>query len=266
MTTSAVLGLLLALGCQANKSTPEAKPTGATSPAGDAAAGSAQATALAAPPVAPAHVMLPRSPDTPPHRTTRPLDTKELARLSAFEFKDFQRQDRGTTGQSIEFRHTTATRPILGVTVTIEPCGHPPTPPTAPDAATTPRAQHACTAMELGAWQARRDELEQSLPPDLAARPDTRFEIGTRDIAGTLAIYTYQLGSFFGTDQRGQPVGAYSDAYILYYNDGVNQIRVNAAYLDDAVGDIDHLLAIAPPEDLEKLAVAFLGFYVHEWK
>jgi hypothetical protein len=45
----------------------------------------------------------------------------------------------------------------------------------------------------------------------------------------------------------------------------VNQIRVNAAYLDDAVGGIDHLLAVAPPEDLEKLAVAFLEFYVHEW-
>jgi hypothetical protein len=198
--------------------------------------------------------MLPRSPDTPPRRTTRPLDGKELARLSAFEFKDFQRQDRGATDRSIEFRHTTTTRPILGVTVTIEPCDH------------APKAQHACTAMELAAWRARRDELEQSLPSDLAARPDTRFEIGTRDIANTPAIYTYQLGSFFGTDQRGQPVGAYSDAYILYYNDGINQIRVNAAYLDDAVGDIDHLLAIAPPEDLEKLAVAFLGFYVHEWK
>jgi len=260
MTAAPLLGLLLALGCQANKSTPEAKPTGATSPAGDAAAGSALATAPAAPPVAPAHVMLPRSPDTPPHRTTRLLDGKELARLSAFEFKDFQRQDRGATDRSIEFRHTTTTRPILGVTVTIEPCEPPPT------AATAPKAQRACTAMELGAWRAKRDELEQSLPPDLAARPDTRFEIGTRDIAGTPAIYTYQLGSFFGTDQRGQPVGAYSDAYILYYNDGVNQIRVNAAYLDDAVGDIDHLLAIAPPEDLEKLAVAFLGFYVHEWK
>jgi hypothetical protein len=26
------------------------------------------------------------------------------------------------------------------------------------------------------------------------------------------------------------------------------------------------MLALAPKPDLEKLAVAFLGFYVHEWK
>src|SRR5512140_3586709 len=146
MTAAPLLGLLLALGCQANRSTQQANPTPATSPAGDAAAGSAQDTAPAAPPVAPAHVTLPRSPDTPPRRTTRPLGSKELARLAAFEFKDFQRQDRGATDRSIEFRHTTAPRPILGVTVTIEPCGHP---------APAPKAQHACTAMELGAWQAR---------------------------------------------------------------------------------------------------------------
>jgi len=32
------------------------------------------------------------------------------------------------------------------------------------------------------------------------------------------------------------------------------------------IGGIDKLLAVAPPEDLEKLAVAFMSFYLHEWK
>jgi hypothetical protein len=120
--------------------------------------------------------------------------------------------------------------------------------------------------MELGAWQAHAEQLKQALPPELLARPDTRFELGTRELGGATAIYTYQLGAVFGTDDKGQPAGSYSDTYILYYNDGVNQIRVNAAYLDDAVGDVDHLLAVAPPEDLEKLAVAFLERYVREWR
>jgi hypothetical protein len=120
--------------------------------------------------------------------------------------------------------------------------------------------------MELAPWKARGDELKRFLGKELVARPDTRFEVGARDIAGAPAIYTYQLGYFFGKDEKAQPVGTYSDAYILYYNDGVNQIRVNASYLDDAVGGIDQLLAIAPPEDLEKLAVAFMSFYVHEWR
>jgi len=243
------LGVLLALGCQASKSTPQAQPVGTTTPATEAGTGSAQVTT----PGAPGHVTLPRSPATPPVRTTRPLGRAELERLSAFEFQDFRRQARGTTDHVTEVRHTTTTRPALGVTVTIEPCD------------LAPNAEHACPAMELESWQARRDELRQTLPKDLADRPDTRFEIGKRDLSGVPAIYTYQLGAFFGKDEKGQPVGAYSDAYVLYYNDGINQIRVTAAYLDDAVGGTDHLLAIAPPEDLEKLAVAFLGFYVHAW-
>jgi hypothetical protein len=120
--------------------------------------------------------------------------------------------------------------------------------------------------MQLDPWKAKIDELKQSLSKQLVARPETRFEVGTREVLGAAAIYTYQLGAFFGKDETGNPVGAYSDAYILYYNDGVNEIRVNAAYIDDAIGGMDKLLAVAPPEDLEKLAVAFMSYYLHEWR
>jgi hypothetical protein len=198
------------------------------------------------------------------HRTTRPLGHAELARLAAIELADFVRDDRGTTERLVRVRHTTVTRPILGVTVEIAPCGRPDAPAGRPRLANRPPT--ACPAMALDAWRARRDELAQALPPALRARPDTRFELGARDLAGATAIYTYQLGAAPGTDDRGQPVSAYIDAYVLYYNDGVNRITVNAAYLDDAVGGVDRLLAIAPPEDLEKLATAVLRFYVHAWQ
>src|SRR5262249_54978838 len=183
---------------------------------------------------------------------------------AAFEFKDFQHQDRGATDRFIEFRHSTKTRPILGVTMTIEPCerSRPTTRKPAPGVA----PGHACTPMALEAWKAKTRELKESLSKALIARPETHFEVGVRDLLGTPAIYTYQLGAFFGDDERGNPVGSYSDAYILYYNDGINQIRVNVAYLDDAVGGVDNLTAIAPREDLERLAVAFMSFYVHEWQ
>lgn len=259
MRVVAMLGLTLALGCKGDRPT---QPAPKAMPASDA-----QPRPDAPPAVEPAHVRLPRSPDTPLHRTIRPLGRKELERLAAIELPDFEREDRGTTDESTELRHTTVTRPTLGVTIRIEPCGHPAPPPR--DKRSAARAPnpppHACLAMELAAWQAQAAQLEQALPAELRARPDTRFELGTRDLGGATAIYTYQLGAFFGNDDKGQPAGNYSDAYILYYNDGVNQIRVTAAYLDDAVGGIDHLLAVAPPEDLEKLAVAFLELYVHEW-
>src|SRR5262245_892998 len=217
----------------------------------------------------PARVTLPKTGSEPPHRTARPLSLAELERLAAIEFKDFDRQDRGVTGRITEFRHSTKTRPILGVTVTIEPCDRskpqPPRRAAARKNAANAAPRHICTPMELDRWKARTDELKQSLSKALIARPETRFEVGTRDVLGVPAIYTYQLGSYFGKDETGNPVGSYSDAYILYYNDGVNEIRVNAAYIDDAIGGMDKLLAVAPPEDLEKLAVAFMSFYLHEW-
>jgi hypothetical protein len=130
-------------------------------------------------------------------------------------------------------------------------------------AAKDPRA---CVPMRLAAWKARGDLLSQFLSKELAARADTRFEVGTRSLAGITAISTYQLGHFFGKDDRDQPVGAYSDAYVLHYNDGINRIRIIASYLDDAVASKDQLLALAPRADLERMAVAFLSFYLHEWK
>ena len=66
-----------------------------------------------------------------------------------------------------------------------------------------------------------------------------------------------------GKDQNG-PVGAFSNAYALYYNDNVNQIRVVSEYKDDWQTRED-LMRIAPREDLEKLARAFLDAYTHAW-
>jgi hypothetical protein len=104
------------------------------------------------------------------------------------------------------------------------------------------------------------------LPAALRDRADTQVEVATRAIAGVTAVATYKLGAAFGNDEHGQPAGDYVDAYELDYNDGVNRIRVTASYLDDAVGGVARLRAVAPRADLEKLAGAFLGFYLHEWQ
>lgn len=272
-----LLGVALGVGCQ-NAPAPPAPPApqpasaSATPPADRSeATGSGSGfvgEAMQAPAVKPepGHVTLPKTPSTPPRRTTRPLSRKELERLAAVELKDFDRQERGLADRFVEFRHSTKTRPILGVTITIEACDAPQPLGKAPRRGRSTPARRTCAPMELDAWKAKGDELKRFLSKQLVGRPDTQFEVGTREVLGTPAIYTYQLGAFFGNDERDQPVGAYSDAYILYYNDGVNQIRVNACYLDDMIGGVDKLRAVAPQEDLEKLAVAFMSFYLHEWK
>jgi hypothetical protein len=66
--------------------------------------------------------------------------------------------------------------------------------------------------------------------------------------------------------QTGTPVAHGECQVRCAYNDGINQIRVMAQYADDAVAGIDQLLAIAPPDDLERLAVAFASFYLHAWQ
>ena len=245
---AALVALGLAAGCQSGASTPAPPP----------AAGSARSPEpppplppAAAPPPAPAAapVQLPRSPDAPAVRTVRPIDRAQLDRLAAIEFPDFEREDRGGFPGLVEFRHTTRTRPRLAVTVTIATCGAPRT----------------CRAMELAAWTARRDELLRGLPEALRRRADTRFEIAARAIAGAPAIAVYELGYATGSDEHDQPSIDYIDAYVIHYNDGKNQLRVVANYVDDTSGGIDRLLALAPREDLEQLAVAFASYYLRAW-
>jgi len=213
------------------------------------AAVAAPPAAVAAAPPAPTHVRLPRSPETPARRTLRPLKRPQLGRLAAIEFPDFEHQNRDANDRMIEVRHITRTRPKLGITVMLGACPRP----------------RACPSMQLARWNARRGELLHELPASLAGRPDTRFEIATRKVAGAAAISIYEIGYAGGADDHDQPSADYIDAYVVYYNDGVNQLRVMAHYLDDSVGGIEQMTTLAPREDLEKLAVAFASYYLHAW-
>jgi hypothetical protein len=230
---------------------PQGAVAAAPSPAAAAPPPAAVAAApppAAVPPPEPTHVRLPRSPETPARRTLRPLRRPQLGRLAAIEFPDFEHQNRDTNDRMIEVRHVTRTRPKLGVTVTLGACPRP----------------RACPSMQLARWSARRGELLRELPASLAGRADTRFEIATRKVAGAPAISIYELG-YSGGGDRDQPSADYVDAYVVYYNDGVNQLRVMAHYVDDSVGGMEQMTAIAPREDLEKLAVAFASYYLHAW-
>jgi hypothetical protein len=112
--------------------------------------------------------------------------------------------------------------------------------------------------MEVAKWQGKPDELKKSLAEPLREAQDTTIEVGATDLKGLPAIFTYELGQAFGS--KG---GAYIDQYILFYNDGVNQIRVMAAYTDDPRPTREEMVKDVSKGDLEKVAKAFADVYAH---
>ena len=234
-----VLALLLVTvaACQGNKAPPPAAGSGSAPVAKKAPEAKSQV------PMGD-KIELPKDDGTPPKKSSGPLDPALADKLIKLTYPGFEMQDR-TNKSAFEVRFLT-TRPRLAVTVTITPCNE-------------------CVPMDLEKWQAKKAGLQsQLLAEELRDLPDTKWEINKIDLHGTPAIATYQFGMLDGKDDQGQPQGAYSNAYAIYYNDGVNQMRVVAEYKDDWVARPD-MLAIAPKEDLEKLARAFTLAYTHAW-
>jgi len=182
---------------------------------------------------------------TPPVKAA-PLDATAIARLATLTFPGYSTKLRSDAPTVFEVRHLTIGSPRLAVTVTVKPC-------------------FGCLAMQLDAWKQRRDALELLVDERLRDRPETDFEIGATTLSGVPAIYTYQAGQLFGTDRSGNPTGTYTDAYALYFNDGVNEIRVVAEYKDDPAASKAAMVAKAPREQLDRIAHDLGDAYVHAW-
>jgi hypothetical protein len=136
----------------------------------------------------------------------------------------------------------------MWATVTIEPCG---------------KAPNDCPPMDLAEWKKHEDELK-NLMGDLKNAPNVDWEVGQAELHGQPMIYTYQLGQQAGAGEGGG-VLTFTDAYALYYNDGVNRIRVVAEYKDDPVKTKELMAKQAPKGDLAMLAISFLDVYTHAW-
>jgi hypothetical protein len=229
--------LVTAAACQGNKTPPPAVGSG-SAPAAKKAPEPKNTAPMGD------KLTLPKDDGTPPKKSDKPLDPTIGDAMLKLDFPGFEKQDR-TTKSAFEVRLLTS-RPRLAITVTITPC-------------------MSCTPMALDQWQPKKAGLQQQLlAEELRNLPDTKWEIETVDLNGTPAIGTYQFGMLDGKDEQGQPQGAYSDAYALYFNDGVNQIRAVAEYKDDWVTRAD-MQSIAPKDDLKKLARAFTLAYTHAW-
>jgi hypothetical protein len=233
------VSLVVAAGCKGKSNGPN--QTGSNGASGS---GSGSANATSKNPGA-AAITLPKSSGTPPNKTTKPLDQAMAEKLAALEFPGFIRDARTASGKLMEVRYKTATPPILGVTIRVSPCLD-------------------CVPMELDTWNERIATVKEILPEELRTRPDTTFELGKTDLNGQAVIYSFQFGYLFGKDDNGNQQGSYANGYALYYNDGVNTIRVVAQYADAPVSRED-LASLAPRADLEKMAKAFLDTFTHTW-
>jgi len=192
---------------------------------------------------------LPAGPGTPPLKTTRKLGRADFEKLAKLEYPGFSTQQHGLNDVVFEMRQITKDHPRLWATVTIEPCGKEP---------------DDCPAMDLDTWKKREPELKKMLG-DLANFPDAvDWELGKTDLHGQPLIYTNQIGQHAGSGEGGGSF-MFSDAFILYYNDGVNRIRVVAEYKDDPVKTKELMAQQAPKGDLELLAISFLDVYTHAW-
>lgn len=189
---------------------------------------------------------LPKSSRSAPIKTTRPLERARYEKMSSLDYPGWAKEVRYLGEEALEVRYRTEARPNLSVTIAASPC-------------------FDCIPLELPRWKAKEAALRNLLPPELRERKDTVFEIGEVKLAGAPVIYTYQLAHGYVPDEDQQRQGPYSNAYVAYHNDGINQIRVIAQYADDPVATRDELMNLAPKGDLQMIALAFLDAYTHAW-
>jgi hypothetical protein len=202
-------------------------------------------------------IVLPHGDGSPPKPTTAPMSLQQMAAIQHKTFKGFQTQPHALNAEKgTEVAFITEDHPKIATTVTIAPCS---------DKAVL----GACVPINLGAWTARTSELEKMIPPDLRGLPTTKFEVGTAKFHGTDVVFTFQLGATAGVKSSGSNAGMgyveYTYAYILYYNDGHNQIRVVSELKDEVNTPIAKMVAATPRSDLEATAQAFFDVTTQAW-
>ncbi len=169
-----------------------------------------------------------------------PIDKATLAKLGGLDFQGFTKEVRDA-GEAFVTVQRTVDRPKLKVTTQIRPC------------------KDACVPLEVGKWQTRTD-LEDLMSKQLKASKDTKFQIGATDLNSQPMIFTYQYGLL----KVGESTH-FTDTYVLWFNDGKNEIRVIATYDDNVPDSTAAMLAMASVSDLEKVAKAFMDVYTQAW-
>jgi hypothetical protein len=232
-----LFALIATTGCKSKPQRKEPPPNVGSAAATGSGSGSGG-------PKASPDLILPRADGTPPKKTEKPLAKPDYERMALLDYPGFAKEIRTVGDNVLEVRHKTKDHPRMWATVTIDHC-------------------FDCVPMDVEKWKAKADALKTELGA-LKDSKDLEFEVGETKLNGQSIIYRYAVGAGNGSASEGGADYSFVDSYAAMYNDGVNQIRVTAAYKDDPVGTAD-LKRIAPKEDLRALALSFLDVYTHEW-
>jgi hypothetical protein len=196
---------------------------------------------------APKEIDLPHADGSPPVKTTGPVKPETFKKMSEMTFPGFNLDVRALTDKYMWLYQKTPESPVIRASVHIWPCvGNP----------------KDCWPLDVETFKKdHMDELKQYLTPGLKKAPDTQFEVGETELNGQKMIYTFQLGEVLGGEHN-----EFTYAYVLYYNDGHNEIRVLGEYKDDLMGKKEDMAKAIPRVDLENTAKAFLDVYTHHWQ
>jgi hypothetical protein len=202
-------------------------------------------------------IVLPHGDGSPPKPTTAPMSLDAMIAIQKATYKGFQTQRHAINAEKgSEVAYITEDHPRISTTVTIAACSD--------KAVLGP-----CAPINLAAWTGRTAELKKMIPPDLRDLTETKFEVGTVKFHDTDLIFTFQLGATTGVKSSGSNAGMsyveYTYAYILYYNDGHNQIRVVTELKDEANTPLDKMVAATPRGDLVATAQAFFDVTTQLW-
>src|SRR5439155_26117675 len=157
----------------------------------------------------------------PPLKTTAPVTGETIKKLSELAFPGFNGDARTANERALWVIQQTPDHPVLRAGIHVNHC-----------------SDTHCVPMDLAKWKERTEQLKEYLSDGLKKAPDTVFEVGQTDVHGEPMIYTYQIGWLAGAGGHNE----WSHAYILYYNDGVNDMHVIAEYKDDMPKDRDILV------------------------
>jgi hypothetical protein len=174
----------------------------------------------------------------PPVKSTKPLARDQLAKLSALEIEGLARTVRKLDDAFLDVGYL-LTEPPIKVGVTAQPCLR-------------------CLPMQIDRWRAETDALRVTIAPELRERGDTTFEIQAIQIGGSPAIATHQVAWSAGE------APAYAHAVAVYWNDGVNELRVIASFAGTA-DSRDALTRAVTRDELEQLAIAVLDRHAQTW-